>query len=296
MNRKAFTLIELLVVIAIIAILIGLLVPAVQKVREAANRTSCINNLKQIGLAWHMFEGTNGSFPYGGEFVLPPRYINGSPASKLEQWAGWAFQILPFIEQEQLYKGNAQLSDLQNGNIAMGALIPAYFCPSRRKPTAYGTRGMIDYAANGGTAVASEIPTDYPQHLYLNTFQLGIIKRNADGGCIFRSQLTDGTSNTVMLGEKSLDLSSLSTAAHDDNEGYTIGYDQDVIRWGNIQPQQDIKTGELFGRKKFGSIHPGTFNSTLADGSVRQIRYNINLITFSNICAINDGNIVSIDN
>ena len=130
MKRNAFTLIELLVVIAIIAILVGLLVPAVQRVREAANRVSCINNLKQIGLAWQMYENTNESFPYGGEFVLPPRYINGVPATKLNQWAGWAFQILPFIEQEQIYKGNPQLSDLDNGNKAMGSIIPTYFCPS----------------------------------------------------------------------------------------------------------------------------------------------------------------------
>jgi len=118
MKHKAFTLIELLVVIAIIAILIGLLVPAVQKVREAANRMSCANNIKQIAMAWHNFEGVYGSFPYGGTFTYPPEYINGSPATRLQQTARWAFQILPFIEQESVYRGGTGDNDFRKGMFA----------------------------------------------------------------------------------------------------------------------------------------------------------------------------------
>jgi prepilin-type N-terminal cleavage/methylation domain-containing protein len=301
MRRYAFTLIELLVVIAIIAVLIGLLVPAVQKVREAANRVACVNNLKQIGLAWHNYELTNKSYPYGGEFVLParPLYIGGVAAVKLNQWAGWAFQILPFIEQDSLYKGDSNLSDYANGIRATEAIIPMYFCPSRRKPQSFiwngWKHGMIDYAANAGTAVVSAINSDWASNPYLPNLQTGIIKKNTNGGAVITSELKDGSSNTLMIGEKGFDSKSYGAPMADDNEGYIMGWDQDVIRWGNIQPLQDRPTGEWWGRKRFGSVHVSSFNATIADGSVRSIQYSISVSMFSSICVINDGNVVSID-
>jgi prepilin-type N-terminal cleavage/methylation domain-containing protein len=104
--RLGFTLIELLVVIAIIGVLIALLLPAVQKVREAANRAHCANNLKQIGLAIHNFHDTYGVFPTtGGWWATGPAYdSSGTPFGYKYQTAGWMFQILPFIEQDNLYK------------------------------------------------------------------------------------------------------------------------------------------------------------------------------------------------
>jgi prepilin-type N-terminal cleavage/methylation domain-containing protein len=173
-RRPAFTLIELLVVIAIIAVLIGLLLPAVQKVREAANRVQCANQLKQIGLAFHSHESAYGYFPtgpYDGDPRLPgmvynevvPNYESGTTccnAAHPDGWSQW-FKILPYIEQDNVYRlANFSLPPIHTGRPAdyngedsvARQLISIYYCPARRAPTGYGSGnfGRCDYAGCAG--------------------------------------------------------------------------------------------------------------------------------------------------
>jgi len=275
-NRRlteGFTLIELLVVIAIVAILIGLLLPAVQKVREASNRTSCENNLKQIGLAFHLHYDHFQYFPTGGwEWWTPPTYKDGQPLIGADQRAGWGFQILPFIEAENVWQAGAI--------VAVGTPNKIFFCPTRRSPQTISipdeyvpglsggnlTHALCDYAGSNweGTGVVQQ-------------FQVTHI-----------ADITDGMSTTLLVGEKRLNLAHLGTDQPDDNEGYTSGFDEDVIRRTDEAPAPDY-FGSGAGGKLFGSSHPGLFNTVFADGGVRPISYSIDPGVFQNLGNMHDG-------
>jgi prepilin-type N-terminal cleavage/methylation domain-containing protein len=127
-RRRGFTLVELLVCIGVIGILVGLLLPAVQHVREAANRTSCFNNLKQIGLAMHNYHNVNG---------LLPAFTRTHYTSVMDDYtaATWAVVILPYLEQDNLYRQwDLSRSYYQQSDAARLTPVPNYYCPTRRTP------------------------------------------------------------------------------------------------------------------------------------------------------------------
>jgi prepilin-type N-terminal cleavage/methylation domain-containing protein len=281
--RGAFTLVELLVVIAIMGVLIGLLLPAVQKVREAASRVTCQNNLRQLGIAFHHHHDALGCFPSGGwNWFTPPNYVTGQPLTGGQQQAGWGFQVLPFIEQDNVWYGSGAQNDLGRALVAVGTPTKLYFCPSRRgmQTVVYAeteyfngmevTRALCDYAAsnleNNGV-VQQFTPTHF-------------------------ADILDGASNTLMLGEKRLNLSYLGQPQPDDNIGYTAGFDNDTVRSTNRPPAPDYRNAMGNGGDRFGSSHPGCFNAVLADGHVRPIFYTIDPTVFRYLGDERDGQII----
>jgi prepilin-type N-terminal cleavage/methylation domain-containing protein len=310
-RRAGYTLVELLVVIAIIAVLIGLLLPAVQKIREAANRLNCSNNLKQIGLGFHNFHDIYGYLPDGGKNMcdkpysplMPPSVQaqcdaanadptntfgccapynpGGSPDRRRIEWS-WPYQILQFIEQDNLHKNPSDTAIIR-------APLKLYHCPTRRPVKLYGSgagHSAIDYAGCDGTG------------------SNGMVIRMGLGPINFAA-VTDGLSNTVMVGEKRMKRDRFGMT-YDDNESWAEpGWDSEIFRRAardadrpvtDRGPSRDIVLTDpaIFadpnsGLVQFGSSHPSGINAVMGDGSVRFVRFNPDPYAFQRYCVRNDG-------
>ena len=278
-TRRGFTLIELLVVIGIIAILIGLLLPAVQKVREAAARTQCQNNLKQIGLALHNYHDVFKHLPPG--YAASMAYVDGA-TDTAPGW-GWASFILPQLEQSNLYRQLKFSQPVQN-SAGIQTLVPIYLCPSDILPP-----GPFPVTDGFGTTVCSAAPCSYAaccggdeSDTTAATGQ-GVFFRNSQTRL---TDITDGTSSTFLVGER---------AWSNANGIWAGAVPGGVIRRGQDNPCQPVVAGAWFpaatlvqahahlnnalfdpdgsaGMDDFGSRHFGGAHFLFADGSVHFLR------------------------
>jgi len=318
MRRRAFTVVELLVVIAIIGVLMALLLPAVQAVRETARRSTCSNHLKQIGIGSMAHVEAWQYYPNAGVHWNDSRAkaTSGAPRTANRQNWGPFYQILPYIEQKAVYENPVDTE-------VAAAVIKIYFCPTRRKPQALpgvqsgmpdGMRGAIDYAGSGGSGfqrkrVDDKIPRTLLTGLkgygakfpdaYSFIRQVGvIIPRTEDtqrGGWderivndqVTQTEIPDGTTNTLMFGERNWNR--LGNSTHwDENNGYINGWDWDTIRWSYNNPKPDRRDTTYYDLT-FGSSHPAVFLGAMADGSVRAFSFGIDGTTFRNITDRYDG-------
>lgn len=298
-RRKAFTLIELLVVIAIIAILIALLLPAVQQAREAARRTQCKNNLKQLGLALHNYHDVAGTFP--------PGWIDqGADADPA--W-NWTAMILPYIEQTSLYN-QLDVGDSPPINVlALPALVTlmqqpqsGFRCPSDTAPNINtdadrlndgNSLAVTNYVGNAGSARIERFAPD-ADGLYTQNSKVRI------------RDVTDGTSNSFAVGERAWKLNNFDLVAgvafmnrtafaNQTNFGgvYSLGSGQTPINC----------TNDAICRRGFSSLHTGGGQFLLLDGSVRFVSENIDHdpdnsgspnvdSTYEKLCGIADGEVI----
>ncbi len=323
-RSRGFTLIELLVVIAIIAILIALLVPAVQKVREAAARTQCQNNLHQLAIAVRSYENEHRKFPPAGKGYGWCKFPNfGDPV--VYNHSGWVY-VASYLEQGALKFDLAQCtSDIMVGNdgccaptMSAGTLagdsvtsgngrfaamgVPVFRCPSDGGDPLIEDNGFYDIKTNSGL---KGVKTNY-DFCVLADYTCNAWKRNTAGKRqrIFgensechESMITDGTSNTILLAESTLDVYNgrCNTWAY---RGWVqVGIDpaDALINTWDYNSSAGLVPG-IIGRlgswSWMGSLHPGGAHAAFADGSVRFLSEEIGLTTLDQLAAMGDGSAI----
>jgi prepilin-type N-terminal cleavage/methylation domain-containing protein/prepilin-type processing-associated H-X9-DG protein len=298
-RRLGFTLIELLVVIAIIAILIGLLVPAVQKVRDAAARAQCANNLKQLGLAVHSYHDSTRT--------LVPTTIAEATGTVVnpDGFASWATLLLPYVEQDNVFKlWNLTRPCSQQVPAAYQQQVPVYVCPSRPTPV-LSTGDFVP--AGGGLGDYNPCYGTIP----------GVNNANADGAIIqaahtitgdvviqWKAQLNlssikDGTSNTLMFGEKHIRPSKM----RGENEDRSIfgGVNNCTRRVAGIQFNNTANLRPLavpsdengaFANQRFGGPHTGVCQFVFCDGSVKAIALGVDIETLTALATRARGEVI----
>jgi type II secretory pathway pseudopilin PulG len=288
-----------LVVIAIIAILVTLLLPAVQSAREAARRTQCINHLKQLALAFHTHHSAHEFFPSAGgpDWTWHMTIQDGRPAIAPEQHGGWGYQILPYIEEQTVWEGGNARTDIDRSIVAISTPHEFMFCPTRRSPEVVVAGDWRTNPRNSGKTFG-HAKNDYVAGVHDESLQFAdrsVISKPNGVGVVTRmvptsvAKVTDGTSKTLLLGEKRMNVQLLGQLQANDNEGYTCGWNHDILRFVNRAPMPDFKHATDPGDDRFGSSHTGGMNIALADAAVRFLAYDVDLDIFKRLGHRADG-------
>jgi prepilin-type N-terminal cleavage/methylation domain-containing protein len=301
-----FTLVELLVVIAIIGVLVALLLPAVQAAREAARRMKCSSNLKQVALAAHNFHDVNSNFPSGSKLTSPPDVY----------YSNWAINILPFIEQQNLFgRYDDTVNNVHANNKAVReTYVDTYSCPSEIKPKqiltpeSAGPNGIAPYmqgsyrGMSGVSATGFDQWGGFPSEVVVNMARdpglRGMFHNDWPGGPTKPERvatITDGTSNTLFVGERSTRTRQVrGTFWANSFNLYALSgaYAQSATLLPDYDACGRIASDIAQCKYGWGSFHPQMLHFAFGDGSVRSIKTNIDMKLFTYLATIGNGETV----